>query len=241
MDPLVYEEEDTVINRGKRHGSGISLFIISYKYKYNRLISSETDLLTFFIDFFKVEIEEITTRSPKRPRVSSPLKRSKTPLQQLQLPSIVDDDVIPDFEVEEDEDVTSTIEKNTRKRNDSATTVSSHERASTSSRSNVEVEVPDHVASPNENAGGEGGVVHVRYRRVLKRMPTGIPYLPVTCEDGSRLYLRIKSSESVEEEVEKLPRSIGGFITEWEKVRTEAKIIVSSQIFEVSKLVSLLF
>jgi len=37
----------------------------------------------------------------------------------------------------------------------------------------------------------------VRYRRVLKLVPT-IPYVPITCEDGTRVYLRLLPEKDAE-------------------------------------------
>ncbi|ODN05414.1 Chromosome transmission fidelity protein 18 [Orchesella cincta] len=73
----------------------------------------------------------------------------------------------------------------------------------------------------------EQEVPSVRYRRVLKRIPTDIPYLPLTCEDGSRLYLRYKPADSGEDTTKTImsTSSKNDFIHGWNDIKNEAKIL----------------
>lgn len=81
----------------------------------------------------------------------------------------------------------------------------------------------------NVNELVDDGVVNVKFRRVLKRIPHDVPYLPLTCEDGSRLYLRIKEPAQDTENDSSLmsAKSNRNLINNWDQVKAEARILVN--------------
>ncbi len=75
----------------------------------------------------------------------------------------------------------------------------------------------------------DADITNIRYRRVLKRIPHDIPYLPLTCEDGSRLYLRLKTVTPEQEEGSKSLMSGAtkqNLINNWDMVKNEARTLV---------------
>lgn len=73
----------------------------------------------------------------------------------------------------------------------------------------------------------------VKFRRVLKRLPSDIPYLPLTCENGTRLYLRLKEqnySDDDSDEYENIPvshiKTGNDIIANWNQTRAEANVLV---------------
>ncbi|CAL8094492.1 unnamed protein product [Orchesella dallaii] len=103
---------------------------------------------------------------------------------------------------------------------------SSFRGASTSSSSTIR-DIPLEEEAPT-----------VRYRRVLKRIPNDIPYLPLTCEDGSRLYLRLKPTDSLED-TSKLGTTSSRFniLPGWNDIKNEARILKDKFHKELAKTV----
>jgi hypothetical protein len=87
-------------------------------------------------------------------------------------------------------------------------------------------------------------VYAVQYRRVLRNIPQDIPYVPVTTENGSRVYLRIlqkKKKQGAEEEDEDEPIRListeGGsnrkLYSDWETIKTDARRLVLRKITKI--------
>lgn len=109
----------------------------------------------------------------------------------------------------------------------------------TPSNPTSELDVEDTIIDTDENVDSESVPFIVPYRRVLRHIPQDIPYVPVTTESGSRVYLRIlqtekKTSEELGEDEEDEPRKLitteGGkncqLFNNWGAIKAEARILV---------------
>lgn len=90
--------------------------------------------------------------------------------------------------------------------------------------------VPSSTDKQKDKTTADAEITNVKFRRVLKRIPHDIPYLPLTCEDGSRLYLRLKEVTPEQEEESKSLMSGASkrnLINNWESVKNEARTLVN--------------
>ncbi len=89
----------------------------------------------------------------------------------------------------------------------------------------------------NENEEQPSMISRVSYRRVLRHIPHDIPYIPVTTESGSRVYLRIlKQNKDMYEDQDdddaplKLISTEGGsnrkLFSDWDKIKNDARVLV---------------
>lgn len=90
--------------------------------------------------------------------------------------------------------------------------------------------VPSSTDKQKDTTTADAEITNVKFRRVLKRIPHDIPYLPLTCEDGSRLYLRLKEVTPEPEEESKSLMSGAtkrNLINNWDSVKNEARTLVN--------------